>query len=1006
VSLPTKDNSLICPVLVGRHDQLEVLQKVIARVSSSAISKPIVLISGEAGIGKSRLIAEAQIYASEKGFILLDGRCFEPDRMLPYAPVIDLLRKYCVSHSPEDIRRQVGSSASELVRMLPALRDYLPNIKPSVSTTPDQEKPRLLDSLTRFFTHFSQPTLIVIEDLHWSDEASLEFLLYFARRAESRPILLMITYRSEEIHSELSQFLTALGRDRRDSIDIALLRLNLAESDEMIRAVLGLPRVARANVLKAIHDLTDGNPFFIEEVLKSLITGRDVSKTNDAWENKPLEALKIPQNIQLAVKQRTDLLSPAAHNLLTLAAMSGRRFDFSLLQKLTGQDETGLLQLIKELIQAQLVIEESLESFAFRHALTREAVYKQLLARERKVWHRAIADTMEQLYSSDDEAHFAELAYHFYEAGSWAKARDYSQLAGKQAQNLYAPRAAIEHFSRAIAAAHHLASEAAPDLYRARGQAYEMIGEFDSAVADHEIALQIARATSHEPTIWQCLMDLGMAWVSREYARAGDYFQEALNLARALDDLPTLAYSLNRMANWQTNMERPWEGITLHEQALQIFEEINDKHGMAVTLDTLGTTYASLVNIEQAVSSYRRAAELFRALNDRLGLASTLSMLTLCGTQYLSSVSRWAIQSLQQCISDGEEALAITQETGWRSGEALAHINLGLALSVPGEYGQALKHAQTGLQIATEVDHVHWQTLAQILLGALHLDLRSLPTAREYLEKAFALASRTNSDYWCLTTLGFLVPTYILQNDLSSAEAALATYSTELPMETVGQRQAWYARAELSLVQGNANDALEIADQLIASVPGFSAGVEYSLPRLTLLRCMALTKLGEQEQAKDALELGLKHAVSQGAQSFAWRFQAELGRIHQRQRHYEEADEHWAGARMLIKKLAATIFDTDLHATFLRETDKLIPVPSENRAAKRSFGGLTKREREVATLVGEGKSNREIADQLVVSERTVEKHIESILMKLGFNSRAQVAVWIAARQIPQDLEGK
>jgi len=214
-------------------------------------------------------------------------------------------------------------------------------------------------------------------------------LLHFARRIESHPVLLMITYRSEEIHPALSQFLTTLSRERRNLIELRLTPLSIVEVDEMIRTVLSLSRATRANFLEAMYRLTEGNPFFIEEALKSLMTPEVVSKFDDGLDSKPWAALNIPQSVQLAVKQRTNQLSPVARNLLNLAAITGRRFDFSLLQKLTGQSEAGLIELIKELINAQLVVEESFETFAFRHALTRETVYKELLARERKVWHRA-----------------------------------------------------------------------------------------------------------------------------------------------------------------------------------------------------------------------------------------------------------------------------------------------------------------------------------------------------------------------------------------------------------------------------------------------------------------------------------------------------------------------------------------------------------------------------------------------------------------------------------------
>src|SRR5205085_8517984 len=180
-----------------------------------------------------------------------------------------------------------------------------------------------------------------------------------------------------------------------------------------------------------------------------------------------------------------------ARELLALAAVAGRRFDFTLLQRVMQRDEHQLLLLIKELIDAQLVVEESDELFAFRHALTRQAIYTELLARERKALHRTIAITMEQLYVSGrplHDTHLADLAYHFYEAGTWEKALEYAQRAGEKAQTLYAPYATIDHFSHALDATSHLSVEPTATLFRARGMAYEILGEFEHARADYEAA--------------------------------------------------------------------------------------------------------------------------------------------------------------------------------------------------------------------------------------------------------------------------------------------------------------------------------------------------------------------------------------------------------------------------------------------------------------------------------------------------------------------------------------
>ena len=226
--------------------------------------------------------------------------------------------------------------------------------------------------------------------------------------------------------------------------------------------------------INSLYTLTEGNPFFIEEILKSLIAGGELVFTDGRWVGRPANELHIPRNIQDAVQQRIVRLSEAAREILTIASVAGQRFDFALLQQLTHHDESQLLALMKELIAAQLVIEESADQFAFRHALTQQAIYTQLLVREsRRTIHHQIADTLESLYATNLEPNLEDLAYHYYKAEVWDKALTYGQLAGDKAQALYSPRAAIEQYSQALHAAQRLTISPPSALYRKRGQAYE-----------------------------------------------------------------------------------------------------------------------------------------------------------------------------------------------------------------------------------------------------------------------------------------------------------------------------------------------------------------------------------------------------------------------------------------------------------------------------------------------------------------------------------------------------
>ncbi len=514
---------LVCPVLIGRASYLEALLHLMEQACAG--SGQTVLIAGEAGIGKSRLITEAtrrmtmpQAQVPFPAVLILQGRCFEPDTALPYAPLLDALRNFLTSCAPDEIAHAFDPATAELIKLLPELATLVPASTSRPVLEPEQEKHRLFQSLTLFFAHLAAtgPLLLILEDVHWSDEASLEFLLYLARRIASHPILLLLTYRSEQVQGGLARFLIGVDRERL-ATELTLSLLNNSDVAAMIGTIFGLPHAVPANVLEMIVPLAEGNPFFLEEILKALLTAGEIEVQDGTLELKPLEdagdqRLHLPRSVQLAVQQRLDHLSPDARHLLDLASVAGRRFDFGLLQALTEHNETELVHLVKQLILAQLVVEESPDVFAFRHALTQQAVYTDLLARERKALHRLIAQTMEHLYADAPEGHLGDLAYHFYAAGAWAKVLEYAQRAGEQAQSLYAPRAAIEHLTHALEAARHLSLIPSSSLFRARGQAYETLGEFEEARVDYEQAFDAGGLAHDSLAEWQSLFDLGFLW--------------------------------------------------------------------------------------------------------------------------------------------------------------------------------------------------------------------------------------------------------------------------------------------------------------------------------------------------------------------------------------------------------------------------------------------------------------------------------------------------------------
>src|SRR6266704_791445 len=850
---------ILCPVLIGRAAELTALRLLVDRARSG--KGQLVLLSGEAGIGKSRLVAEAKTYATAQGFLLLQGQCFPTDRSCPCAPLLELLRSHFATSSPEQVDTEMGSLASALSPLLPDLLPRPSDLPPLPPLAPEHEKRRLFAALAHLFLRQAtkQPALLIVEDLHWSDETSLDFLHFLARRCLATPLLVLLTYRSDEVHPGLSHFLAQLDRERLAQ-ECALAPLTRSEVSAMMYAIFALrrsvftvPPLAQGDLLDAMYTLTEGNPFFIEELLKSLIEAGDIFYEHGRWKRKEPGALHIPRSVQDAVELRTAHLSEGARQVLHLAAVAGRHFDFALLQALTHQDEAQLLRLLKELIAAQLVVEQSAEQFAFRHALTRQAVYTQLLARERKALHRAIAETFERLYDSMLEAHLADLASHFFLAGVWEKALLYGQRAGEQAQALYAPQAASEHFTRALDAARQLSLTPAASLYRARGLAYDTLGDFERARADQETALQLAHKASDRYKEWQALLDLGLLWAGRDYAQSGDYYQRALALARTLDDPATLAHSLNRLGNWYLNAEQPQEALRCHQEALATFQALSDWHGKAATLDLLGMASLLSGDLIQGTTYCQQAIVLLREQDDRQRLISSLVTLMMCGGVYETGTLVPATVGFADSLHFGEQALKIAGEIGQRSDEAHTLIQMAMCLGPRGEYARALEVAQRGLAIAEEIEHRQWMTAGHRALGALYLDLLALSEARQHLEQALSLAQEVGSWNWIRIISGFLAPVYLLQHDQASADSLLTTaLEPDTAMQTLGQRLVWAARAELALARDDPHLALHITDQLLASALGLSS--EASIPRLAKLRGEALIKLKQAAEAETILQ--------------------------------------------------------------------------------------------------------------------------------------------------------
>lgn len=973
----------VCPIVVGRDEQLHLIRRLM--LLAAAGKGQLLLVSGEAGIGKTRLVGAARVEAKEQGWRLAQGNFFEQDRSLPFGGLVDLLRS--------DLAAGGRTKAAELAESAPELIALIPELKPAFGLAgrdidPDGDKRRLFHVFARVLQDLAatKPLLLVLEDLHWADTASLEFLHYLSRLLLQQRILLVLTYRGDETTPDLRHLLAEFERERFIN-ETSLHGLKPSDIDRMLRAMLGRPRPVRTEILQAISSLTDGNPLFVEEIVRS-VTSEQGGEA--AWDHANSVSAHIPRSVDESVNRRLSSLTPESRRLLEIAAVAGRRFDFQLLQELSGLDESRVLADIKDLVAGNLVVEESAEQFSFQHALTRQAVYEGLLQRERRQIHARIAETMKRLYEASLDEHSADLAYHAVQAEDWPAALDYSRRAGERALLLYSPASAAEHFQRGLIAAAHLAETRLGQIYTGLGKAHEILGEFEAARADYENALSEGYGAGDTDLQWQSLLNLGMLWAGQDYERAGGYYDQATSLAQGLGDRNLLAHSLNRVGNWLANNERPWEGLECHREALAIFEEAGDLAAVAGTLDLLGMASLSAGDLPQSYLYYLRAMDLFRDLNNKIGLTSSLATLTSHGGAYHSDASVAAL-TLAAARGYSLQGLALARQIGWRSAESYANWNLGLCEGPAGDYGAAIEHSSIGLEIATEIEHTQWRTAAHLTVGSVFLDLLDLQAARLHTQRAVELAQETGSQFWLKLCTSALALVEVAAGELDAAQSHLLPLRSSGTAMTLAGRQVECAWCELLLARGLFNEALLQLQVMESTAAGFSE--QGPVARISYLLGRAFLGLNRLEESEQAFSQALAAAERDGRRSLVWRLHAELVRLCVMQANADAAEAEVAAAVRMINELATTIPQAALQAQFIDAALTHLPEAGKKRARTGLSGKLSRREREIASLIALGYSNRGMADRLVLSERTVETHVANALSKLGFSSRSQLAVW-------------
>ena len=433
---------VLSPVLVGRDGDLSALED--ALLSALRGDGGVVIVGGEAGMGKTRLVNALAARARRLGCTVISGGCSEAEISLPYLPFLEAIGNYLATIDTHDLAERLGSAKDELAQLFPQL-----GRPAAASTDATQAKMRLFESVLILLADSARKRalLLVLEDLQWADPATRELLDYATRRLRSTNVLVVATYRTDEMHRKHALLPTIQSWRRNGQVELIELKpLNPAQVAEMVCAIFEEKSISD-EFRDFLHERSEGNPFVLEEMLRDAVDRGDVFRTDTGWDRRSLAEIRIPPTVRDTILQRLERLSREQVAILSAASVMGRAFDVDSIAKVAQFDESAVLTALEASVTAQLIEEEDRRSgqFRFRHALTREAIYEDLVVPRRQQLHSRIADVMR----SRPGGRAVDLAHHLFMAGRNDEAVAMCMTAAKEAVQARAYRDAAELLERA-----------------------------------------------------------------------------------------------------------------------------------------------------------------------------------------------------------------------------------------------------------------------------------------------------------------------------------------------------------------------------------------------------------------------------------------------------------------------------------------------------------------------------------------------------------------------------
>lgn len=999
------------PVLVGRQRERQHLRRVLERAAGGEML--LVTVGGDPGIGKTRLVLDMAAAAAEMGFRVLTGGCLDiGEGTLPFGPIVEALRPLG-AEADEEWRSQILGRGAALATLFPGLSPV-----PEAPGTPGEGQ--VLETLRGILDRLAsrQPVLLVIEDAHWADTSTRHVLMYLARNLRA-PVCLAITYRMEELEERYPLRLLLSELHRSSHCERVILGpLTRDELGELLGTIMGHP--AERAMINEIMGRAEGNPFYAEE----LLAARE-------------RATSLPAELRGLLLARAERLPRDARPVLGAVA-AGTRVSHHLLAAVTGYGEEQLSECLLAAVQHHvLVVDADGDSYSFRHALVREAMYDDMLPGQRHRMHARLAtmmaDRAQAVTAAPSAAELGQLAFHWYRAGDWPRALLASVQAGLAAEAAAAPSSAERHYERALDLWDD-APEAAADspldhgaLLRRAAETAHMSGDYargialiGEALAGVDADAEPLRASSLLEFLGYCrIAGADLEGAARAYAAAVD--------AAAVEPVsPERARALAGMSNVQSGRGRYRDAIATAEESRRAAVQVSALATEARALTVLGWSLCNLGRVAEGLAHLERAQLLASAEED---------IPTLLWARGQFAAGLLASGQAAAAIDAAAEVLDLSRSLGAEAAYGPYSATPGIeAMILLGDRAAAQPMIRRVLNLEPPGGTAAHLRMAA---GRLHLWQGEAALARADLVRALHESEHSMGPEVASTAYARLAEVATAEQRFSEARELVRTglgvcADTDGPAHIIRLAAAGVhaetERAEAAAARHRdqeAADAVATASELISQLrDAAAAGIgELAVTSAEVATAEADWARLRSAQPGDSVEAG-EPGTGEAGEAARWRdavgrwdalrfpypaAHARLRLCHallSRSGSSDEARRELRSALAAADALGATILSQQIRELGARARVDLESVPGgDEPAGAREPAGprLTARERQVLDLLAEGCTNRRIAKTLFITEKTASVHVTHILAKLQVTNRSEAgALARSHREVPGD----